>query len=96
MKKLTNQEIEKRLKELSDWDYYDDGEHTECQSYKFKDFMSAKSPISFECEALNHHPEWSNVYNILEIKLTTHDADGVTELDFELAKAIDKIVEVEE
>lgn len=96
MKKLTNQEIEKRLKELSDWDYYDDALHTDFEFDNFKDCMSAMNRIAFECEALNHHPEWSNVYNILEIKLTTHDADGVTELDFELAKAIDKIVEVEE
>ena len=52
--------------------------------------------IAFECETLNHHPEWTNVYNVLEIKLTTHDAEGVTELDFKLAEAMEKIVEVEE
>jgi len=51
--------------------------------------------IAFECEKLNHHPEWSNVYNLLTIKLTTHDVGGVTELDFELAKFIEEIVEVE-
>ncbi|MEN8913149.1 MAG: 4a-hydroxytetrahydrobiopterin dehydratase, partial [Polaribacter sp.] len=44
----------------------------------------------------NHHPEWTNVYNTLDIKLTTHDADGVTELDFQLATIINQIVEVEE
>ena len=52
--------------------------------------------IAFECEALNHHPEWTNVYNTLDITLTTHDVNGVTELDFKLAHAINKIVEVEE
>ena len=52
--------------------------------------------IAFECEILHHHPEWKNVYNILEIKLTTHDAGGVTELDFKLAEAMEKIVEIEE
>ena len=52
--------------------------------------------IAFECEILNHHQEWKNVYNVLEIKLTTHDAGGVTELDFKLAEAMEKIVEIEE
>ena len=52
--------------------------------------------IAFECEALGHHPDWSNVYNVLKISLTTHDASGVTIKDFELAEAIDYIVEPED
>lgn len=52
--------------------------------------------IAFECEALNHHPEWTNVYNVLDIKLTTHDVGAVTKLDIELAEIIDKLIEVEE
>lgn len=96
MKKLTEVEIKDRLNNLSDWDYYDDALHTDFEFDNFKDCMSAMNRIAFECEALNHHPEWTNVYNTLEIKLTTHDANGVTELDFSLAKAIDNIVEVEE
>ena len=54
------------------------------------------SRIAFECEALNHHPDWSNVYNVLKISLFTHDANGVTEKDFKLAEAIEAIVEPEE
>ena len=50
------------------------------------------SRIAFECEALNHHPNWSNVYNVLKISLATHDANGVTKKDFKLAEAIDAIV----
>lgn len=96
MKKLTDLEIEKRLENLPEWDYYDDALHTEFEFDNFKDCMSAIARIAFECEALNHHPEWTNVYNLLEIKLTTHDAGGVTELDFQLAEAIENIVEVEE
>jgi len=49
--------------------------------------------IAFEAEAQQHHPNWANVYNELEISLSTHDADGVTEKDFKLAKAIEEIVE---
>jgi 4a-hydroxytetrahydrobiopterin dehydratase len=58
--------------------------------------MSAMNRIAFECEALNHHPEWTNIYNTLDIKLTTHDANGVTLLDFKLASIINQIVEVKE
>ena len=62
----------------------------------FKDCFSAMSRIAFECEALHHHPNWSNVYNVLTISLSTHDADGVTEKDFKLAAAIEYIVEPDE
>lgn len=96
MKKLTDQEIEKRLENYPDWDFYDDALHTEFEFDNFKDCFSAMSRIAFECEAQNHHPEWSNVYNMLMIKLSTHDAEGVTEKDFKLMEVIEKIVEVEE
>ena len=96
MKKLTEIEIEKKLANYPDWDYYDDALHTEFEFDNFKDCMSAISRIAFECEALNHHPDWRNVYNMLYITLSTHEADGVTELDFQLVEAIEKIVEVEE
>lgn len=96
MKKLTTKEIEERLVNLIDWEYEDDALITDFEFDNFKDCMSAMNRIAFECEALNHHPEWTNIYNTLEIKLTTHDAGGVTDLDFQLATAINKIVEVEE
>ena len=96
MKKLTDFEINKRLENLVDWEYYDNALHTDFEFDNFKDCMSAMNRIAFECEALNHHPEWTNIYNTLDIKLTTHDANGVTALDFELAAAINIIVEVEE
>ena len=96
MKKLTDFEIEKKIESLQDWDFYENALHTDFEFYNFKDCMSAMNRIAFECEALNHHPEWTNVYNTLDIKLTTHDANGVTELDFKLAKAINTIVEIEE
>tara|TARA_B100000795_G_C22685726_1_gene393569 strand:+ start:272 stop:562 length:291 start_codon:yes stop_codon:yes gene_type:complete len=96
MKKLTELEIEKRLENFPDWDYYEEALHTEFEFDSFKNCMSAMMRIAFECEILKHHPEWTNIYNLLEIKLTTHDAGGVTELDFKLADAMEKIVEVEE
>ena len=96
MKKLTDFEIEKKIESLQDWDFYENALHTDFEFDNFKDCMSAMNRIAFECGALNHHPEWTNVYNTLDIKLTTHDANGVTELDFKLAKAINTIVEIEE
>ena len=96
MKKLTEQEIEKKLLRNPDWDYFDNAIHAEFEFENFKDCFSAMSRIAFECEALNHHPDWSNVYNVLSISLSTHDANGVTNKDFKLAEAIEMIVEVEE
>ena len=96
MNKLTQDDIEKRLLRFPDWDYYENAIHAEFEFDSFKDCFSAMSRIAFECEALNHHPNWTNVYNTLNISLSTHDANGVTENDFELAQAIENIVEVEE
>ena len=96
MKKLTDIEIAKKITSLEDWDFYDNALHTDFEFDNFKDCMSAMNRIAFECEALNHHPEWTNSYNTLDIKLTTHDANGVTLLDFKLASIINQIVEVQE
>lgn len=96
MNKLSDEEIKMRLLRLPEWDYYDDAIHVELEFENFKDCFSAMSRIAFECEALNHHPDWSNTYNVLTIALSTHSAKGVTDLDFKLAEAIDAIVEPEE
>lgn len=65
------------------------------KTFKFSDFQEAFSfmtRVAFLAEKHNHHPNWSNVYNIVEIELTTHDAGNtVTEKDRKLAKAIDQI-----
>ncbi len=92
MSKLTELEIEKKLLRYPDWDYFDNAIHAEFEFENFKDCFSAMSRIAFECEAQNHHPDWSNVYNVLKISLSTHDVGGVTNKDFKLANAIDEIV----
>ncbi|AKA36036.1 4a-hydroxytetrahydrobiopterin dehydratase [Flagellimonas lutaonensis] len=92
MEKLTDSQIEEKLASLEGWAY---GDGYIQKSYQFKDFKEAFSimvRIAFECEAMNHHPDWSNVYNSLTIQLNTHDANGVTGKDFELAHAIEDIV----
>lgn len=96
MKKLDKDTIEARLLQFPDWEYYDDAIHSEFEFENFKDCFSAMSRIAFECEALNHHPNWTNVYNVLTISLSTHSANGVTEKDFKLAEAIEDIVEEDE
>ena len=94
--KLDKATIEKKLLHFPDWDYFDNAIHAEFEFENFKDCFSAMSRIAFECEGLNHHPDWSNVYNVLRISLSTHDVGGVTQKDFDLAKAIEAIVEVED
>ena len=65
------------------------------RSFKFKNFIDAFAfmiKVAFAAEKLNHHPNWSNVYNQVDIVLTTHDAGNtVTEKDWQLAKKIDDI-----
>jgi 4a-hydroxytetrahydrobiopterin dehydratase len=65
------------------------------QSFQFEDFVEAfafMTQVAFAAEKINHHPNWSNVYNKVEITLFTHDAnDSVTEKDKELSKLIDEI-----
>ena len=63
-----------------------------CRTFKFADFNAAfgfMTRVALMADKLDHHPEWSNVYNWVEVTLTTHDADGVTELDVEMAKFMD-------
>ena len=92
MKKLTEQEIERGLADLQGWQYTQGCLATSFEFIDFKAAFSIMTRIAFECEALNHHPEWNNVYNTLNIFLRTHDSDGVTTKDFELARAIEGIV----
>lgn len=96
MKTLDLNTIERKLLNFPDWDFYDNALHAEFEFDNFKDCFSAMSRIAFECEALNHHPNWTNVYNVLTISLSTHSANGVTEKDFKLAEAIEAIVEEED
>ncbi len=92
MQKLTEQEINDKLENLEGWDYSENALHTSFEFENFKEAFTLMTRIAFEAEAQQHHPDWSNVYNQLEIKLSTHDAGGVTEKDFKMANAIEGIV----
>jgi 4a-hydroxytetrahydrobiopterin dehydratase len=93
MEKLTSEQIEDKIASLEGWEYVNEGIETSFEFKNFKEAFTVMTRIAFECEAQNHHPEWSNVYNSLHIRLSTHDAQGVTEKDFKLAHSIEKIIE---
>ena len=68
----------------------EDGKLT--KTFKFKSFIRAfgwMSQMAIWAEKLNHHPEWFNVYNKVDVKLTTHDVDGISDLDFKLANKME-------
>ncbi len=85
--KMTDEEIRNNLANVPGWEMIDGKLH---RSLKFANFSRAfgfMSSLALVAEAKNHHPEWSNVYNRVVIDLKTHDAGGITALDFELAAA---------
>ncbi len=92
MEKLSQAQIEEKLKELRGWEYVDGALETSLQFGNFKEAFATMTRIAFECELQGHHPDWNNVYNSLDIRLNTHDVGGITENDFTLAKTINKIV----
>ncbi len=86
--KLSAADIDKRLAELAQWSLHSDKLY---RRFVFADFVEAfgfMSRVALLAERMDHHPEWSNVYNRVEIHLTTHDAGGITERDFDLAQRI--------
>ena len=85
-------EIEERLTFLTDWQFKDEKLYREL---KFKDFVEAVgfiTQLAIHAEGQQHHPELFNVYNKVQISLTTHDAGGITDKDFKLAETIDRLV----
>lgn len=91
---LTDGIREERLKALPDWTY-DGGARAIRRTLRFADFAEAfgfMTRVALLAEKADHHPEWSNVWNRVEIALTTHDAGGLTERDLDLAAAIDALV----
>ena len=91
---LNEAERAEALDGLPDWDY-DDARDAIRRSIVFTDFAEAfgfMTQVALIAERANHHPEWSNVWNRVEVLLTTHDAGGLSHRDIELAEAIDAIL----
>lgn len=92
MKVMENEELQAALSELPGWSR--EGDFI-ARDFRFDDFVGAFSfmaAVAMLAERADHHPEWSNVYNRVTIRLTTHDANGLTRRDFDLAGAIDRLV----
>lgn len=88
IEKLSEAEVQKRLADLEGW-VLEDG--AIARRFEFPDFVAAfgfMSRVALHAEKLDHHPEWSNVYNRVHVRLVTHDAGGISERDFTLARCI--------
>lgn len=89
--KLTTAELDTRLVALPHWTLVDGKLHRE---FRFADFGQAigfLTMAALKIEALDHHPEWTNVYNRVSVSLVTHDAGGITMKDLALAAILDQV-----
>ena len=92
---LSEAERADALDGLPEWDF-DEGRDAITRTIVFADFIEAfgsMTQVALIAERMNHHPEWTNVYNRVDILLTTHDAGGISPSDIDMATAIDAIVE---
>jgi len=92
LKKFTTEELDAALQSLPAWKRHGRRDAIR-RLYTFDDFTQAFSfmaQVAIMAEKRNHHPEWSNVYNKVDVTLTTHDAGGVTRRDIELARYADE------
>lgn len=89
----TQQQIDTEILTLKGWMIANNSLSKEITFKNFAQAFGFMTQVALEAEKLDHHPDWTNTYNKVLIKLSTHDAGGLTELDFKLAKKIDKIIE---
>jgi len=89
--KLSLDALQTALKELPAWSIQNEKLHRE---YRFPDFAHAfgfMATAAVEIEKRNHHPEWLNIYNRVTVDLTTHDSNGITQKDLDLARLLEQI-----
>ncbi len=95
-RRLSDTEIQTALADRPGWAVIEGKLHRE---YKFQDFVGAfgfMASVALVAEAMNHHPEWFNVYNTVRVDLATHDVGGISQLDFELAEKMDALADQKE
>lgn len=88
---LSNEEVSAKLAELDYWRV--DGKRL-TRTFQFEDFKTAfgwMAMAALVAEEIGHHPDWKNVYRTVEVELSTHDAGGLTELDFKLADEMNRL-----
>ncbi|MCZ6818142.1 MAG: 4a-hydroxytetrahydrobiopterin dehydratase [Calditrichaeota bacterium] len=88
-KKLTDDGIKAQLAGLSGWSIEKDKLHKSFQFDSFVEAFGFMTKVALAAEAMNHHPEWFNVYNKVVVDLSTHDLGGISTYDFELARKMD-------
>jgi len=91
--KLTDSQIESALSKLPGWTLASGKLHRE---YKFPDFAHAfgfMAVVATQAEKMDHHPDWTNIYNRVSVNLSTHDVGGITELDLKLAGIMEKVAQ---
>ena len=90
---LADAQLAQAMGDIPHWDLRED---RFSRSFEFSDFVHAfgfMSQVALIAEKLDHHPEWSNVWNKVEIEITNHDAGGVTELDLEFCRRVDALID---
>jgi len=91
IQKLSEEHVKKEVGKLKGWSLQNGKLHRE---YKFRDFIEAfgfMSRVALTAQSLDHHPEWSNVWNRVTVDLSTHSIGGISQLDFELATKIQEL-----
>jgi len=91
MIRLSEEEIARELSSLEGWSVRDGKLHRDFEFPSFNEAFGFMTRAAMEIEKMNHHPEWSNVYNRLSVDLTTHDAGGITQNDVMLAKILNSL-----
>ena len=92
MKKLSKIEVTNKLKRLSGWKLVK-GRNAITKTFRFKNFTEAfgwMTSMALYAEKKDHHPEWFNVYSTVEVTLSTHDAGGVSNLDLDMAREMNR------
>lgn len=87
-RRLSDDEVQQTLESCPGWSLVDGKLRREFQFADFQEAFAFMTRCAEVAESLDHHPEWFNVYNRVRVDLTTHDAGGVTSLDFDLARAM--------
>ncbi|TRX41543.1 4a-hydroxytetrahydrobiopterin dehydratase [Flavobacterium restrictum] len=91
MKTYDNESAEVFLEQLDQWRFSNNGIEKKFQFKNFSQALGFLVQVGIQAEIANHHPELFNVYNKVTLRLTTHDAQGVTQKDFDLAQKIDDL-----
>ncbi|MFA9564395.1 MAG: 4a-hydroxytetrahydrobiopterin dehydratase [Acidimicrobiales bacterium] len=92
LRPLTSEELDQAARDLPLWDVSADRFRRELRFGDFAEAFGFMTEVAVVAEAMNHHPEWSNVYQRVTVELRTHDVDGVSALDITLARRIDVAV----